>query len=68
MIVYYICCFQAERAMQRGATAIIFDTTDHPEASTEVYIQICFDTDHTVTEKPCMYEYLKLHVLLRKMV
>lgn len=22
--------------MQRGATAIIFDTTDHPEAATEV--------------------------------
>ena len=28
--------FQVKRAMQRGATAIIFDTTDHPEAATEV--------------------------------
>lgn len=25
--------------MQRGATAIIFDITDHPEAATEVIIQ-----------------------------
>lgn len=27
---------KVKRAMQRGATAIIFDTTDHPEAATEL--------------------------------
>ena len=27
---------KVKRAMQRGATAIIFDITDHPEAATEV--------------------------------
>ena len=33
--------------MQRGATAIIFDTTDHPEAATEVsyiYIWVKFNS------------------------
>lgn len=36
LISFLTFSFQAKRAMQRGATAIIFDTSDNPDAVEEV--------------------------------
>ena len=55
--------FQVKRAMQRGATAIIFDTTDHPEAATEVsyiYIWVKFNSFMFIWIKDsCILAYWK---------
>lgn len=44
---YVVLCLQAKRAVQRGATAVIFDVSENPDAID----QVC--TLLKVTQAPC---------------
>lgn len=33
---YFVLCWQAKRAVQRGATAVIFDVSENPDAIDQV--------------------------------